>query len=233
MAEISGAIFDCDGTLIDSMGMWYSVLRRLTESHGLVASSELRERLEPMTIPDSCAVLHEDFGLGESAEALVEELHTMVAHAYTHSIGEIPGARAFVHSLVAAHIPLVVASSTTSSLVREALRVQGIDSCFEDVLCTAEVRCGRDKDFPDVYLAALERLGTPGSQTWVFEDAPFGVRTARRAGFHVVGIHNDHDGRDEALVRAWSDVYSENYTSVSLEAICAFDDEARAPMPEG
>ena len=103
---------------------------------------------------------------------------------------------------------------------------------FSDILCTADVRQGRDKDFPDVYLEALDRLGTSLAETWVFEDAPFAVRSARRVGLHVVGIHNDHDGRDEDFIRSWSDIFTHNYDDVSLEAIHTFDDAARKATPE-
>lgn len=58
----------------------------------------------------------------------------------------------------------------------------------------------------------------------MFEDAPFAVRSARRVGLHVVGIHNDHDGRDEDFIRSWSDIFTHNYDDVSLEAIHTFDD---------
>ena len=44
--------------------------------------------------------------------------------------------------------------------------------------------------------------------------------------------HNDHDGRDPEFIRAWSDIYSENYESISLEAIRDFDDTTRKPVPE-
>lgn len=231
MAAISGAIFDCDGTLVDSMPMWYGAFDHLLEAHDVTAPAGFKERVEPMTIPDACALIHAELGIGESPQALVDELEAHVAHEYATSIREIPGAHAFVESLAAAGIPMIVATSTTSTLVCDALRVHGMDGYFQDVVCTAEVRRGLDKDYPDVYLEALERLGTPVSETWVFEDAPFGVRTSRLAGFHVVGISTGHDGRDESFVRAWADIFTRNYDDVSLGAIRAFDDAARRPVP--
>lgn len=232
MAKISGAIFDCDGTLLDSMGMWMDVFAKLLEKNGIEPTLELQSKIEAMTLPNAGKFLHEEHGMCSSAEEVVEQIHEIVIHEYETNVEEMPGARAFVESLSAAGVPMVVASSTTSSVVRRALAHFGMLDLFEDVLCTAEVRDGRDKDFPDVYLAANERLGTPMETTWVFEDAPFAVRSARRAGFHVVGIHNDHDGRDPDFIASWSDIFTENYDSVSLEAIEAFDDEARKPTPE-
>lgn len=232
MARLGGAIFDCDGTLLDSMPMWNSAFTGLCARHGLVATDDLRREVEPITLGQSCELLHERYGLGESAQALLDELEAWVEEQYATNVTELPGARAFVESVAAAGVPMVIATSTTSRLVRGALRVHGLDGYFDDVVCTAEVRDGRDKEYPDVYLEALERLGTPLSETWVFEDAPFGVMTSRRAGFHVAAVHNDHDGRPEALLRSWADIYSEDYEAVSLEAIHAFDDAARRLAPE-
>lgn len=232
MAEISGAIFDCDGTFIDSMTMWYGAFDHLLAAYDVTAPAGFKERVEPMTIPDSCALIHAELGIGASGAALVDELEAYVAHEYETSIKVIPGARELVEGLSAADVRLIVASSTTSRLVRGALAVHGLLGYFSDVICTAEVRDGRDKDCPDVYLEALERLGTPREETWVFEDAPFGIRTARQAGFHVAAIYNEGDGRDEAFVRSWADIFSRGYASLSLEAIRGFDDAARRPMPE-
>lgn len=232
MAAISGAIFDCDGTLLDYMQVWYGAFAHLVESHGLVCTGEMQETVEPMTLPQGTRWLHESFGLGESAEALNREIHNYMRDQYEHHIPEMPGVHAFVESLAVAKIPLIIATSTTSSLIWDALRVHGLDGFFRDVVCTADVRDGYDKDHPDVYLEALERLGVPLGETWVFEDAPFGVETSRRAGFHVAGIYNEHDGRDEDFIRAWADVFSYEYEGLSLDGIRAFDDARRKRMPE-
>ena len=232
MSKISGAIFDCDGTLLDSMSMWFRTFSELLGSYGIEATDELVAKIEAMTIPDTCEFLHGELGVGEGAAELYARIDELVSYEYEHNVGEMPGAHAFLQSLSDAGVPMIVASSSPSDIVRKALACHGMLGYFSDVLCTADVRDGRDKDFPDVYLEALDRLGTPLAETWVFEDAPFAVRSARRVGLHVAGIYNDHDGRDEGFIRSWADIFSVNYDSVSLEAIHSFDDAARKPSPE-
>lgn len=232
MSKISGAIFDCDGTLLDSMSMWFATFSELLGTYGVEASDELVSRIEAMTIPDTCAFLHGELGMGESADEVFSQIGRIVTYQYEHNVKPMPGAREMLESLSVARVPMVVASSSPSQFVRAALDCHGMLGFFSDVLCTADVRDGRDKDFPDVYLEAVERLGTPAAETWVFEDAPFAVRSARRVGLHVVGIYNDHDGRDEGFIRAWSDIFTREYEDVSLDAILAFDDAARKPSPE-
>lgn len=211
--DISGAIFDCDGTLVDSMFVWRRVFEWLCERHG--APSVPMERIEALSIRDTCDFFHDECGMGPSADVLYDELCSYVRGAYEREVHVMPGARALLDELARAGVPMAVASSTPAPEVRHALAAHGLEGYFSHVVSTEDVG-GRDKEFPDVYLEALGRLGTERETTWVFEDAPFGARTARRAGFPVVGLINDHDGRREEDLRPWCDVFAHGYPELSL-----------------
>ncbi len=211
--QVSAAIFDCDGTLVDSMGMWSHAWDWLCERHGVPAAP--LDRIEALSLRDSCAFLHDELGVPEPVDELYEEVCAHIRERYQNQVELFPGARDFLDELAVAGVPMVVASSTPVREVRCALEAHGIAGYFSDVVSTEDVG-GRDKEFPDVYLEALRRLGAPLASTWVFEDAPFGVRTARRAGFAVVGLMNDHDGRREEDVRPWCDVFAHGYAELSL-----------------
>ncbi|MCH4214242.1 MAG: HAD family phosphatase, partial [Atopobiaceae bacterium] len=187
MADITGAIFDCDGTLVDSMPMWFDAFPELVARHGGTMSDELVAELEPLNLEDECDVLYERLGIGRSGETLFAELYEQVREHYAHDVRAFDGCQAFLSTLAEAGIPMDVATSTTESLVWVALRANGLDGFFRRVFCTSDV--GASKERPDVYLAALSELGTPKGSTWVFEDAPFGVEVARSAGFNTVCIH--------------------------------------------
>ena len=211
--EIAGAIFDCDGTLVDSMGMWVGAFGWLCARHGIEEVPQ--ERVESLSLRDGCALLHDEYGVRASVDELYEEICAHVRHAYEHEVALMPGARAFLDELAGAGVPMVLASSTPVRELRAALAAHGLTGYFQDVVSTEDVG-GRDKEFPDVYLEAARRLGTPRDTTWVFEDAPFGVRTAHRAGFAVVGLFNDHDGRREDDVRPWCDIFAHGFAELSL-----------------
>ena len=68
------------------------------------------------------------------------------------------------------------------------------------------VEVGRDKSHPDIYLQAMAHLGTPQETTWVFEDAYTALCTAKRAGFHTVGIYEYEEVRGEEMERE-SEIY--------------------------
>ena len=223
--EITGAIFDCDGTLVDSMGMWSHAFTWLCERYGVEGVP--MERVESISLRDGCALLHDEYGAGSSVGEVYEDMCAHVRDAYEHEVPLMPGAREFLDELAAAGVPMILASSTPVRELRCALAANDLAGYFVDVVSTEDVG-GRDKEFPDVYLEAARRLGTPRSSTWVFEDAPFGVRTARRAGFPVVGLMNDHDGRREEDVRPWCDVFVHGYAELSLALLRDYERPARA-----
>ena len=222
--NIRGAIFDCDGTLVDSMGMWVHAYEWLYD-HYASAGAPI-EVIEPLSLRDACSLLHDEYGMGASADEVYETLCAHVREGYETSVTLMPGVHELLGELAAAGVPMIVASSTPVRELRHALAVHGLDGYFQDVVSTEDVG-GRDKEFPDVYLEAARRLGTPVESTWVFEDAPFGVRTSRRAGFAVVGILNEHDGRREEDIRPWADVFVHGLPELSLALLRDYERPAR------
>lgn len=222
--SVKGAIFDLDGTIVDSMGMWHDVTVRLLKEQGVGSPEEVFRETEPEPLSVMCRLLHERYGAPDGSETLRLRFLALVRDAYSHSVNIYPGCRELLQELRDAGVRLCVASSTSEPEVRCALEAQGVEGLFDFVLSADEL--GVSKERPDVYLEALRRLGTPMEATWVFEDSPFGLRSAHRAGFPTVCIFNGHDDRDEALCRAESDIFSHGYVELSLALL---EDFSAAP----
>lgn len=214
---IEAAIFDFDGTLVDSMDMWDDVLDRWLTSYDLELSPEVLNELEPLSVPEECKVIHERFGIGTSGEQLNESLNALLKNKYEHSVQPWAPVPALIKDLVTHNIPLVIATSTDAYLVRACLRVHGLETAFKTIVTTDDV--GTDKTQPDVYLAAHEHLGTPYETTWVFEDAPFGLRSAQRAGFRCAAIYDPHSDRDLAELQTYSDLVSVRCEDLSFDML--------------
>lgn len=218
---ITGAIFDCDGTLVDSMPMWFDVFYKLLENHGFSRDDarvrEATEEAEPLSIPDEIELLKERLGMTDDSCALFDELDAMVRYAYANTIQTYPLVGPFLEQLHEMGIPMIVASSTGAADVRIGLQAHGFDKYFIDIV-SAEER-GLSKEEPTIYYQALEELGTEKATTWVFEDAPFGTKSAHDAGFPVVCIFNGHDNRDESFLRANSDIFTFEYEGLSPETL--------------
>lgn len=213
--QVTGAIFDCDGTLVDSMRVWHNVFGAVLPKYGKTIDSDIFDRVEAVSLIGGCQICVDELDLPITAEALYEEFCAYVTDQYQHHVSIIPGAKEFLQELHDTGIPLAVASSTPVREVRAALAAQGIEHLFKTVVSTEDVG-GVDKVEPDVYLEALRRLGTDKATTWVFEDAPFGAQTAQNAGFPVVALYNDHDGRDPVFMREHSNIFAHTYGELSL-----------------
>ena len=216
---IRAAIFDCDGTLLDSMPMWTSTCVALLERYGVEDAHGVFSEHESLDMDKKCSWYHNNLGIGTSGEALYRELWDMVADAYNTEVVPYEGCEDFLRSLARQRIPCVVVSSTPTELVRRALARHGLLEYFAELIFVGDV--GRNKQHPDCYLAACSRLGVPREETWVFEDAPFAVRSATRAGFPTVAILNDHDGRDEGFLHTWATVVARSYAELSPERLHA------------
>ena len=213
--QVTGAIFDCDGTLVDSMCVWHNVFGAVLPKYGKTIDSDIFDRVEAVSLIGGCQICVDELDLPVTAETLYEEFCAYVTDQYQHHVSIIPGAKEFLQELYDAGIPLAVASSTPVREVRAALAAQGIDHLFKTVVSTEDVG-GVDKVEPDVYLEALHRLGTDKASTWVFEDAPFGAQTAQNAGFPVVALYNNHDGRDPIFMQEHSNIFAHTYGELSL-----------------
>lgn len=217
---IEGAIFDCDGTLVDSMPMWHEVVLRLLEKHNLELNAHTREllnKIEPLSVPDKCDIFAEEIHDGSTGESLFEELCALVRYEYEHSIQPYPGARELLDAFEQAGIPMVIATSTGETEVRALLETHGMSKYFSGIVSAEDLKLTKTE--PTIYYRAQEIIGTPTKTTWVFEDAPFGLATAQKAGFPTVCIYNGHDGRDEAFLHDHATVFSFEYQNVSLKQL--------------
>ena len=211
---IEGAVFDFDGTLVDSMPMWTDVCVRLLRRYGVEDAERVFAEHESLDMEQKCVWYHKNLGIGASSAELCDELRKDVLKAYRHEVSRFSGCRRFLEELRTHGVPMVIASATPTDLLLAGLEAQGLTEFFQDIVFAGDV--GMSKDHPHVYVAACERLGTSRENTWVFEDAPFGVRAAARAGFPTAALFNDHDGRDERFLRQWATVVLHGYEGLTV-----------------
>ena len=179
--NIEAAVFDCDGTILDSMPMWSHVFPTWLTNHKIKDAKALAERYEYLNFVDECYFFHDHYGVCSSREQALAEVTAEVSRLYATTVKPFDGVKDFLEELHEARIPMVIVSSTTRELVCKALEKHDLLGYFDEVFYTGSI--GYDKTHPDVYFAARDACGKPTDKTWVFEDAPFGVQTAHKAGF--------------------------------------------------
>ena len=187
--KITGAIFDMDGVLLDSMHVWNEAGERFLRKLGITAETGLGRKLFTMTMEDGADYLVEKYGLDFYAEEV--ELK--------------PGVRELLDRLMQAGIPMVIATSTDRIPAEKAMERTGIGGYFKGIFTCAETGAGKDK--PDIYIAAGKCIGTDIESTYVFEDGLHGIRTAHEAGFVTAGIYDPASEKDQEQIREIADIY--------------------------
>ena len=184
--RIKAVIFDADGTLVDSMPMWNHITYDYADYKGIYAPPGLSKIMNQMCL-EQCAVYYkEKLGAAGTVEEIAAEIVHMSAEKYRTEVPEITGAAAFLAALKARGICTALATASNLSTLMTALtRLHIAENLDAAESCTT---IGKSKEHPDIYLKCAAEFHAQPSECVVFEDALYAVRTAKKAGFHVVGL---------------------------------------------
>lgn len=203
------AIFDMDGTLIDSMVVWQELGLEYLHAKGVEEVPDITGELAPLTMAESAAFLAERFGLEEAPALIAEELNRLMELHYENDIPLKNGVRELLAELKKAGVRMCVASATAERLVRLCLGRLGVLSCFDFVLSCESL--GASKREPLIYLKAAELFGAAPGEIAVFEDAKYAVETARAAGFYVAAVY------DGAAAAQWEQISRMAHEAIRFE----------------
>lgn len=202
---IGGAIFDADGTLLDSTAMWMGVGLRYLNTLGIKADDSLGEKMFSMSLSDSTKYLKNEYQIDLSHEEIAAGINQTIWRFYKEEVKLKAGAKEFLHSLYRLGIPITLATATDRELIEDGLRHTGILHYFDKIFTCGEVGLG--KDHPEIYLQARTWMRTNMEETWVFEDAVHGAKTARAAGFMVAGVYDLISHKQQEELKQLSHIY--------------------------
>ena len=194
-----------DRTLLDSMEIWEDVGVRYLNSIGIEAEPDLGTVLFTMSIQEGAAYVKEHYHLSQEPEEIEQGVLDIISNYYKKTALLKSGAKELLEKLDKHNIPMTVASSNNKKEIERAFERLGIAKYFDRIFTCEEVGAGKTK--PDIYLRAAEYLGTRPEETVVFEDVIHAIRTAKQAGFQVVGIYDETSKDDQEEVRREADWY--------------------------
>ncbi len=188
---IKGAIFDCDGTLLDSLGAWRSLEEEVARQAGVVVTPEEHKLFTTFTIPEVARYFHEQYGFGQSTEA-VKAIMDEYMMAYYEAAHLLPGAEALLESCARNEVKMTMASSSKAEFLRAGAKATGIAGYFCAIISVDEV--GASKREPAIYNRARDVMGTEKPLTWGFEDSLYAMDTLVGAGYPVLGLYDEAHG---------------------------------------
>ncbi|MDO5389549.1 MAG: HAD family phosphatase [Eubacteriales bacterium] len=212
LKDKKAAIFDLDGTLVDSMGIWKDIdVEYLGKLH-LEVPEDLQQDIEGLSFSEVAVYFKKRFGLKESVDFIKNEWNRMAMDKYLYEVPAKDGAVEFVRYLYEHGFKLGVASSNSVQLVDAALRAHGIRSFFSAVLTCCEVKKGKPE--PDVYLEVARRLQVEPKDCVVFEDIPVGIMAGKAAGMVTCAVEDSYSAPYRQEKRKLADYYIDSYQDI-------------------
>ncbi|MDO5755182.1 MAG: HAD family phosphatase [Tissierellia bacterium] len=205
-------IFDMDGTLIDSMGQWISLIADYMESLKIKAEPQFMDDLKPKTLNESIVAIHERYNINRSLEEGVDFMHGLMRKAYLHDFDLKPGVRKGLERLKSMGMDMMVATATPDDLAHVALEAQGIDHYFQHVQTCKN--SGFNKSDPRYWEMAMDKIGGKKENVAIFEDALYCVETVRSMDLYTICIEDMTAISDEKRLRQLSNQYVKRYDDI-------------------
>ena len=214
---LKGAIFDADGTLLDSMSIWQDLGQRYLAIHGIIAEQGLSDILYAMSIEESSHYLKETYGLSDSVKHISEDILELIRSFYMDEVTLKEGVIDYLRYLHERKIPMIIATSNDKSLLHSAFVRLRIDRYFQDILTCSEEKTSKRE--PMIYLRAAQKIGTPTVETAIFEDVLYGIQGAKKAGFITVAVADDSNRLEREQLSHTADYLIWDFTDPILRTI--------------
>ena len=206
---IRAAIFDFDGTIVDSMPVWNDAGKIYLEKQGIQAEEGLGDKLLEMNMKEGAEYLKRVYGLEKSLAEICTGINGVIMDAYRFTVPLKEGVTALLERLKNAGIKMVICTNTDREAFMPAVERLGIGHFFERMFTTSEMRVS--KNHPEAFFAVADYLETSPSETAVFEDALYAIRTAYKAGFTTCGIYDKSSCKNTERIKEFSTFYGYDY----------------------
>ena len=208
------AIFDLDGTLVDSMWMWKAIDIEFLGRYGYGCPDDLQRAIEGMSFSETAAYFKERFSLPMELNEIKDIWIRMSIDKYRHEVPLKTGAKAFLNELKGRGFKLGIATSNGRDMVDAVLGSLRVEPYFDVVTTACEVASG--KPSPDIYLKVSDTLQVAPQQCLVFEDIPAGILAGKRAGMTVCAVEDEFSLDLKEEKQSMADYYIKDYDELLM-----------------
>ncbi|MEG2406881.1 MAG: HAD family phosphatase [Clostridiales bacterium] len=212
---MKAAIFDLDGTLLDSMGMWRNVLPNYLKSLNITNGKEINELVEKLSFVQAATYVSEKFDLGKTADEIYNEIEESIVYQYKNVIERKPYVLEYLEGLKNSGVHMCLATLTDGYMAELVTERLGIREYLDFILTVGEVGVGKHK--PTIYLTCAEKFGFAVADCVVFEDAPYAIETAKKAGFQCYGICDKWQSYPKGFTDKYCDKFITNFEELLKE----------------
>lgn len=195
--KIEGAIFDLDGTLLDSMAIWDHLAEDYLLRRKINPKENLSKKFKEMSLYQAASYYQSHYGITDSIDEIIHDVTKMIEEFYLHQALPKAGIADFLAELQNRGVKMCVTTCNDRNLALTSLTHLGLLSFFKEILTCNDGEYSKDE--PHIFYAAQTLLETPTKTTWVFEDAFHAVKTAKTAGFPVVAVYDKSESEQEKV----------------------------------
>ena len=212
--RLQAAVFDMDGTLLDSMHIWNQLGPNALRALGYDPEPELHDILKVLTFREGAQYCKDRYHMPQSVDEIVALTIAPVEDFYFRQVRPKAGVLPFLSLLKMQGVGMYVATNTDRYLAEAGLRCAGLTSYFKGIITCAEAGAGKASS-PLVFQRAMSRLQGNLQNTVVFEDALHAIRTAKAAGFRVCAVYDPSAEADQEEIRRLADTYLRSFEELT------------------
>ncbi|MBU3158535.1 HAD family phosphatase [Clostridium frigoris] len=209
MRKFGHAIFDMDGTMMDSMQAWKNLGRDYLIGKGIKAPENLNEIINAMSMTESANYFRGEFGIRDNVLKIISDINEIIEDMYMYEIPLKPYANEYLLKLKREGVIMCVVTAAPLQLAKAALKRLEVLKYFSFVVCCDEVGVGKSE--PDSYYLATKKMGADISDVVVYEDADYAMKTAKDAGFYTIGVYNEGAGKSKEEMQLLCDRYIDSF----------------------
>lgn len=197
-------IFDLDGTLVDSNGVWLEVDKVFLARHGFEYSQEYHDGVAHSILQNCASFTKKHFQMEETCEEIIAEWIKLAENAYDE-VSLKPHVREYLDRCKAAGRRMAVFTACVPQHCRTAVARHGLGQYFERIIYAQEL--GEDKKSPSVFRRVAQLLGVKPQECVLFDDSLAACKGAKAAGMTVVGVADRYHAGTEPDMRELCDQY--------------------------
>jgi HAD superfamily hydrolase (TIGR01509 family) len=204
------AIFDLDGTLVNSTLIWSRVDKEFFERRKLTMPKECPHEIKTHTLYSGAQYLIGELGLSDTPEQIVDEWQSAAKRMYDNDVTLKAGVKEFLHLLKYTYnYKIGLATSNDRAVFTQCLKNNGIYDYFDSITQADEV--ARRKGYPDIYELSASRMNAARDKCIVFEDVLAAVKGAKMGNFFTAAVEDEASAADREAIKAAADIYIKNY----------------------
>lgn len=205
-------LFDFDGTLVDSNGVWEVVDNTFLARRGLTPTWEYSETVGHSIFPLAAQFTIDYYHLDMSPQAIMDEWTEMGREAYLSQVPAKPGALAFLEQCARKGEDMALLTACVPEFCKAALKRLDMERYFSQLIFVQEL--GMLKKDPATFVHVLKELGASPEESTLYEDSPGACAAAKEAGLTVVGVYDPFYARYETELKALCHRYIHSFTEL-------------------